>query len=80
MEGAGEGDDSGVLLAAASALNESLLKPGPDTGFQEGISPSADGDLGRCPKDLRPFEKGRRKLSVRGAVVMVKTNFSTAGD
>ena len=26
-------------------------------GRIRGISPSADGDSGRCPKNLRPFEK-----------------------
>ncbi len=38
------------------------LKPGSDTGFQWGISPSADGASGLCPENPRPFEKGRRKL------------------
>ena len=51
-----------ILLAAASALNESLLKPGSDTGFQEGISDSAESDSGLCPENPQPFEKGWRKL------------------
>ena len=38
------------------------LKPGLYTGFQGGISPSADGDSGLCPKNPQPFEKGWRKL------------------
>ena len=39
------------------------LKPGADTGFQLGISPSADGDAGRCPTNLQAFrERLERKL------------------
>ncbi|WP_143287678.1 hypothetical protein [Butyricicoccus pullicaecorum] len=34
-----------------------LLKPGPNPGFQEGISPVATGDSGRCPENPQTFEK-----------------------
>ena len=41
------------------------LKPGPDTGFQKGISPSADGDLRLCLKTPQAFrERLERKLQL----------------
>ena len=54
-----------VLLAAASALNESLLKPGPNPGFQKGIPHPAGCGSGRYPENPQPFEKGWRKLQFR---------------
>ena len=51
-----------ISLAEASDYFLFWLKPGSDTGFQKGISPSADGDSGLCPENPQPFEKGWRKL------------------
>ena len=44
------------------------LKPGSDTGFQEGISHPAGCDSGRCPENPQPLKR-LAKLSVLGAVV-----------
>ena len=43
------------------------LKPGADTGFQKGISDSAESDSGPCPENPQPLKR-LAKLSVLGAV------------
>ncbi len=45
---------------------------------QKGISPVATGDSGRCPKNPRPFEKGRRKLYLEATAASSLAAFSTS--
>ncbi len=68
----------GILPPAGGAGNYFWLKPGPNPGFQKGISPSADGDSGRCPENPQPFEKGWRKLQFCSAYSL-KRNTSSSG-
>ncbi|MFR4972836.1 MAG: hypothetical protein ACLUB2_05305 [Butyricicoccus pullicaecorum] len=53
-----------VLLAAASALNESFVETRAKPRVSIGDFARCDGDSGLCPENPQPFEKGWRKLQL----------------